>query len=57
MSVACVNGVTEGIEGVLASTSAMPTSTGKHGTKGPYDSIMDASWPMNAPLRHGIRDA
>ena len=48
MSVACVNGVTEGIEGVLFSVHLCHAHFNrKHGTKGPYDAIMDALGPMN----------
>ena len=48
MSVKCVNGVTEGIEGVLFSVHLCHAHFNrKHGTKGPYDAIMDALAPMN----------
>jgi len=48
MSVKCVNGVTEGIEGVLFSVHLCHAHFNRrHGTKGPYDAIMDALAPMN----------
>jgi 5-methyltetrahydropteroyltriglutamate--homocysteine methyltransferase len=48
MSVKCVNGVTEGIVGVLFSVHLCHAHFNrKHSTKGPYDAIMDALGPMN----------
>jgi 5-methyltetrahydropteroyltriglutamate--homocysteine methyltransferase len=48
LSVKCVNAVTEGIEGVLFSVHLCHAHFNRrHGTKGPYDAIMDALAPMN----------
>ncbi|MBM3947853.1 MAG: cobalamin-independent methionine synthase II family protein [SAR202 cluster bacterium] len=47
MSVKCVNGVTQGIEGVNFSVHLCHAHFNrKHGTKGSYDLIMDALAPM-----------
>jgi len=47
MSVRCINGVTDGIEGALFSVHLCHAHFNRrHGTKGPYDVIMDALAPM-----------
>ena len=58
LSARCVNGVVEGMEGAFISVHLCHAHFNRrHGTRGPYDPIIDAlGGVQGGPVRNGVRD-